>query len=185
MNQPIFGNLQTERLNLRPVQYTDQSMVFQGLSDPELTRFLLIHFPTLEATSLQMEHYRTQTISGVAFYWVMEDRVEKTAMGVISLHNISVVHERAEIGFWILPDYQRNGYVREAATALIRSAFVDQGFLRVEASVETGNLASRALLLTLGFRPEGVLRSYEWNRGNRIDLEWFGMIKSDWQNGPA
>ena len=106
--------------------------------------------------------------------------MEQTGLGVIGFHNISVAHERAEIGFWILPNYQRKGYVQEAAESLIRNSFIEQGFLRIEASVETDNAASRALLLSLGFRSEGVLRSYEWNRGNRIDLEWLGLLRNEW-----
>ncbi|MEY4892099.1 MAG: hypothetical protein RIQ34_711 [Bacteroidota bacterium] len=180
MNKPNFRSIQTERLNLRPVQDSDQSLVFQGLSDRDLTRFMLIHYSTLEATSEQMEYYRKQISSGSGFYWVMEDRMEQTGLGVIGFNNLSIIHERAEIGFWILSNHQRKGYVQEAAEALIRNAFIEQGFLRIEASVETGNAASRALLLSLGFRSEGVLRSYEWNRGNRIDLEWLGLVKADW-----
>lgn len=180
MNKPNFRAVQTKRLNLRPVTDADQFLVFEGLSNPDLTRFMLVHYPTLEAASEQMDYYRKQQSAGLGFYWVIEDLEEQIGLGVIGFHNISIIHERAEIGFWILPNYQRKGYVQEAAEALIGVAFLEQGFLRIEASVETENAASRALLLGLGFRTEGVFRSYEWNRGNRIDLEWLGLLKADW-----
>ena len=179
MNQPNFRPILTKRLQLRPVRESDQPLVFEGLSNLDLTRYMLVHYPTLEASAEQMAYYQNQELTGVGYYWVMEDLIEQTGMGVIGFHNISIVHERAELGYWILPNHQRKGYVQEAAEALIRTAFEEHGFLRIEASVETGNAASRALLLRLGFRSEGVLRSYEWNRGNRIDLEWFGLVKTD------
>jgi ribosomal-protein-alanine N-acetyltransferase len=181
MMKPAFSTLQTERLLLRPVEASDQELVFTGLSDPEVTKFLLIHYPTWEASNLQMDYYRTQRETGQGFYWVMEDPRTQCGMGVIGFNKISTEHQRTEIGFWILPEFQRKGFVREAAHALIQDAFLNQDFIRIEASAETGNVASCSTLLSLGFRPEGIYRSYEWNRGHRIDLEWFGLLRDEWQ----
>lgn len=185
MINPVFSPLQTARMTLRPVEASDQKLVFSGLSDPELTRFLLIHYPTWESSKEQMDYYRVQKESGQGFYWVMVEKRSGTEMGVIGYNKISTEHQRTELGFWILPAFQRQGFVREAATTLVQEAFLNQGFIRIEASAETGNIASCSLLRSLGFRSEGIFRSYEWNRGHRIDLEWFGLLRSDWDPGDS
>lgn len=180
MCNPNFTPLNTEALFLRPVEQTDQPLVFKGLGDSELTRYMLVHYSSWESSGVQMEYYRQQRLSGQGFYWVMEDKQSKAAMGVIGLNKISAEHQRAELGFWILPEFQRKGFVREAAQAIIQDAFLNQAFIRLEAAAETENVASCKLLQALGFRLEGVMKSYEWNRDKRIDLAWFGLVRSDW-----
>jgi hypothetical protein len=44
---------------LQPVQPTHLAEVHRGLSNPTVTRYLLIHFPTLESTHEQMAFYET------------------------------------------------------------------------------------------------------------------------------
>lgn len=180
MCHPNFVQLQSKRLLLRPVGIQDQALIHKGLGDAELTRYMLIHYPTWESSNLQMDYYRQQQLSGQGFYWVMEEKQLKAAMGVIGLSNISTKHQRAELGFWILPEFQRKGFVRESAHLIIQDAFLNHGFIRIEASAESGNIASCELLSSIGFQLEGVLRSYEWNRDKRIDLKWFGLLKSEW-----
>ncbi len=185
MCNPNFTPLDTDRVLLRPVEERDQPLVFKGLGDTELTRYMPIHYQSWDSSGAQMDYYRQQRISGQGFYWVMEDRQSSEEMGVIGLNKISAEHQRAELGFWILPAFQRKGFVRESALAVIRDAFLNQGFIRIEACAETENTASCNLLQSLGFRAEGVFRSYEWNRGNRIHLEWFGLLHTEWKDGSS
>jgi RimJ/RimL family protein N-acetyltransferase len=43
------------------------------------------------------------------------------------------------------------------------------------------NPAVPALAQRLGFTQEGVLRSRNVERGQRVDLVWFGLLREEWQ----
>lgn len=57
----------------------------------------------------------------------------------------------AELGFEIFPPFQRQGYAREAATALMQWANAEHGVTRFILSIRPDNLASQALAAKLGF----------------------------------
>lgn len=77
--------------------------------------------------------------------WRAEDR---------RLVGVAGAHERGdaiEIGYWIGPAYQRNGYAREAVVALIAS----RSDMPIFAECDPDNVVSWRFLLSLGFRPTG------------------------------
>ena len=57
----------------------------------------------------------------------------------------------AELGFEIFPPFQRRGYAREAATALMQWANSEHGVTHFILSIRPDNLASQALAAKLGF----------------------------------
>jgi RimJ/RimL family protein N-acetyltransferase len=38
-----------------------------------------------------------------------------------------------------------------------------------------------ALARRLGFRQEGILRRRNVERGRRVDIVWFGLLREEWQ----
>jgi len=77
-------------------------------------------------------------------------REECVAVGFIGFHAAPDERGMVEIGYEVLPSFQRRGYGREAATALIAWA-ARQGARTVRACVSPENVASLALLGQLGF----------------------------------
>jgi ribosomal-protein-alanine N-acetyltransferase len=58
------------------------------------------------------------------------------------------------LGYTVSPALARRGYAREAAEGVARWAAIN-GFIRLAASVDPGNVASVSLLVKLGFVPAG------------------------------
>lgn len=77
-----------------------------------------------------------------------------------------------EIGYSILPVYQRNGYATEAALGLVRNAF-QQGAKIVAAHTVAGDPASGGVLLNAGFRLVGS--------GMEQGTSRYEITKSEWQ----
>ena len=65
---------------------------------------------------------------------------------------------RPELGYWIAPEHQGEGYGTEAAGLLVDFGFRQRGFHRIEARVFEFNDASQSLLESLGFTLEGTHR---------------------------
>lgn len=79
-----------------------------------------------------------------------------------------------EIGYAILPDFQRNGYATEAVTALISRAFADPAVERITATTyETlqpsiGVLQKTGFLLVGGPDAKGIMR-FERSRARALE----------------
>ena len=77
-------------------------------------------------------------------------REDRVAVGFIGFHADPDERGMVEIGYEVLPSFQRRGYAREAASALIAWAG-QRGARTVRACVSPENVASLALLGQQGF----------------------------------
>ena len=93
--------------------------------------------------------------------------------------------KHAVIGYELHPQFWRQGYARESVRAIVEAAFA--GLLacgplhRIQADVVPGNAASEQLLLTLGFKEEGLRREAGFWKGGFHDLKCFGLLQPDYQ----
>jgi RimJ/RimL family protein N-acetyltransferase len=87
-----------------------------------------------------------------------------------------------EIGnTWLNPHAWGTGANTEAKLLLLRHAFEDEGFLRVEFKTDAANDRSRAALAALPAEFEGVFRKHMLVRGGeRRDSAWYAVIDDDW-----
>lgn len=97
-------------------------------------------------------------------------------------------HDRVvEIGHtWLNPQAWGTGANTEAKYLLLRHAFEDEGFQRVEFKTDAANERSRPALLGIGARFEGVFRKHMVVRGGeRRDSAWYAVIDDDWPETKA
>ena len=87
-----------------------------------------------------------------------------------------------EIGnTWLKPDAWGTGANTEAKYLLLRHAFEDEGYLRVEFKTDATNDRARAALAALPAEFEGVFRKHMLVRGGeRRDSAWYAVIDDDW-----
>lgn len=82
-------------------------------------------------------------------------------MGAITLDNIRRgPAQMANLGYWIGPEFARQGFMSEAVNGLVQYAFDTLDLSRIEAACLPKNEASRGLLERCGFKYEGVAQSY-------------------------
>lgn len=85
-----------------------------------------------------------------------------------------------ELGYILGREYWRQGYVAEAAGAVLDYAFRELAARRVMADTDPDNVASIRLLEKLGFQKEGRLRG-EWETHIGIrDSLIFGLLREEW-----
>ncbi|MBV1858477.1 MAG: GNAT family N-acetyltransferase [Nannocystaceae bacterium] len=100
--------------------------------------------------------------------FMIVDRSEGTFLGVLNLNEIvRGSFWSAYVGYWIGKAHQRRGLMTEALALGLRHAFEGMGLHRIEANLQPGNRASRALVCKLGFVQEGYSERYL-----RVDGEW-------------
>jgi ribosomal-protein-alanine N-acetyltransferase len=172
----LFPELTTPRLHLSPVLPEDQAFLFEGLGDPVAMPYNGVYYKTLEDTAEQLKWYQKNWNEGTGVAWKITSLKTTEPMGVISIYHLKPEHRKAELGYWLLPRFWRQGVASEALAAIIPYVKNERGLHRLEAFVEDGNTASERLLKRAGFVPEGTMRECELKFGRFISLHIYALL---------
>jgi [ribosomal protein S5]-alanine N-acetyltransferase len=175
----MVPQLHTQRYLLQQIRPEDQSFIYQGLSDPQVIPYYGVHFTSFEATASQMEFYERLWRERTGCWWKIVDKETGMRVGACGMNAYQPQHEKAEIGYWLLPDFWKKGIMPEVLPVMIRYVFNNWKLHRLEAVVEQGNDPSCRLCEKLGFQLEGVLRESEVKGGRRINLLMYSLLASD------
>lgn len=158
--------IDTERMVLRPPTHAD----FRGWSDlrRQSAEFLQPWEPSWSSDHLTRKgfvnrvYWANRSISqGTAVPFFLISRDANRVLGAITLDNIRRGPSQAgTIGYWIGAEFARQGYMREALTAVVHYAFDTLDLSRLESACLPENTASKALLEKCGYKYEGVAQSY-------------------------
>ena len=179
----MFPELATERFLLRQILPEDQQFIFEGLSHRDVIPFYGIRFDSFEATKKQMEWYEKSYNDGTGGPWKIVDRTTGEKIGVVAYYYHKPEHKKAEVGFWLFPQYWNKGIATEVLRAVIEYCLQQKDIHRLEAFVEEGNVASSKVLEKVGFFCEGTMRECEIKNGKFISLHVFSLI-ADSTNSP-
>lgn len=173
-----FPTIKTGRLLLRQIRENDLEYVTKGLSHPEVIKYYGVSYKNREEAKEQMAWFKKLEETGTGIWWAICSEDNNIFYGAAGLNNLQKEHRKAEIGFWLLPEFRGNGIVRESATEVLKYAFQKLDLHRIEAYVETKNTASARTLEKLDFRHEGRMTNCEINNGEFISLDVYAKLKS-------
>jgi ribosomal-protein-alanine N-acetyltransferase len=177
--------IETERMTLRPPVHSDfrawsalraRSLDYLTPWEPSWAEDHL----TRKAFTNRVYWAQRSVSGGTALPLFLVRRQDEELLGAITLDNIRRGPAQAgTLGYWTGEPFARQGYMREAITALVHHAFTRLDLSRIEAACLPENTASRGLLETSGFKYEGVAQSYL-----QIDGRWrthvlYAALRSD------
>lgn len=114
------------------------------------------------------------------FYAIL-DRASGRVVGHIAYMHIVPADHTVEIGNVLFsPSLARTTGATEAVVLMLRHAFDDLGYDRVEWKCNTLNAPSLKAALRLGFVYEGVFRRHMIQKGRSRDTAWLAMVVDDW-----
>jgi ribosomal-protein-alanine N-acetyltransferase len=103
---------------------------------------------------------------------------------IIGLCSISDVRrgaiQQAVVGYALDKDYQGKGLMTEAASAAVKFAFDDLDLHRLEGSYMPENAKSGAILQTLGFQKEALIKDYLFLNGRWQDHIVTFLVNETW-----
>jgi RimJ/RimL family protein N-acetyltransferase len=103
------------------------------------------------------------------------------AIGIVGYLAIAPPMRRLEVGHVILGgQLTRSRQATEAFYLLLRHAFDELGYTRVEWKANNLNEPSKRAAERLGFLFEGVFRKHMIIKGRFRDTAWFGMTEDEW-----
>lgn len=109
------------------------------------------------------------------------DQASHKRIGMVSFASNLPAMRRIELAhIWYAPAYQGTAINTEAAYLMMRHAFDELGYRRVEWKCDALNAKSRQAALRLGFTFEGIFRKHMIVKGRNRDTAWFAMTDDEW-----
>jgi RimJ/RimL family protein N-acetyltransferase len=150
-------------------------------ADPELGRLLgMEEDPEAGAIRERAEHLPGLAADAKLVELAVTEEGEDAFLGSMMLHSFNANHRRCEVGFWLVPAARGRGIGSRAVALAVSWALTELDLLRVEMTTTPDNQAVFALARRLGFTQEGVLRKRNVERGVRVDVVWFGVLREEW-----
>ncbi len=172
-----FPILKTNRLLLRQFNNDDLENVYKGLSHPDIIQYYGISFSTLEETKVQMTFFENLEKTKTGIWWAICSTDNSIFYGAGGLNNMNKEHKKAEIGFWLMPNFWQMGIMREAMPIICNYGFNELNLHRIEGFVETENKNCKNAMAKLDFMHEGTMVDCERKNGKFISLDIYAKIK--------
>ncbi len=150
--------------------------------DQELWRWIPIPVRTQEEMAAYIDTALKEQERGTSLPFAIVEKATDRAIGSTRYGNIDRTHLRVEIGWtWVAREWQGTAINTEAKYLLLRHAFESLGCMRVELKTDSLNERSRAAILRIGAREEGIFRSHMITASGRIrHTVYFSIIDSEW-----
>jgi RimJ/RimL family protein N-acetyltransferase len=173
----------TARLRLERLSASDAPTLFAYRGDDAVARYQGWKPADLAAAEAFIAGQSTR-VFGTPDSWcqlAIRDKASGELIGDLGVHFPAGTDYPIEFGVSMRPERQGQGYAREAMRAALTLAFGEWGYRRAVGSVDPRNVASIALLRSLGFRQEAHhVESYLF-RGEWVDDIVFAMLAREWR----
>jgi RimJ/RimL family protein N-acetyltransferase len=173
--------LETDRLVLRGREPADVEGIFRYSSDVDVTQYMAWdRARDLEDVwdfldGLTAHNYEQEELD----YGLALRSAPETLIGGVGVYWHPRKHRVMELGYVLAKEHWGQGYVPEAARALIRYAFRTTKVERIYAPIFAENTKSRSAAEKMGLRLEGVLRSAVEFRGRRWDEAVYSILRGE------
>lgn len=165
--------LKTEKILLRDIEGSDIDTVFRGLSNPDVIKHYGVSFDSLEETKEQMKWF-----ADTKQKWFAICSVDNNVFyGAGGLNDISKKHKKAEIGFWLLPEYWGKGIMKKVVPVICDYGFDKLELHRIEGFVDSENKNCKRAMSALDFELEGTMRDCEIKNNKFVSIEVYSTIR--------
>ena len=150
--------------------------------DEDLWRWIPFPVRTKEEMASYVKTALEERARGVSLPFATVERATGRVIGSTRFGNIDRQNHRVEIGWtWVARPWQRTAVNTEAKYLMMRHAFETLGCMRVELKTDSLNERSRAAILRIGAKQEGIFRNHMVTASGRIrHTVYFSVIDAEW-----
>lgn len=172
----------TERLIIREYRRSDLDDYIAVTSQPEIyeTTYGIPKNYTKKYGKRYFRLIRENIRNMRAFEFGMFLRENGRYLGNVGLINISILHNHADISYYIDKNFKNMGFTTEAAREMLNFAFLNMGFEKISGICMCTNPASRRVMEKIGMIHEGTLRNELLKDGVYYDLDRLSILKNEY-----
>lgn len=167
---------------LEPLSTSHKTALIEAASDGELWKSRVTTVPGGSSMSAYIGAALEGMAQGRELPFVIITKPSGKVIGSTRFYNILPEDRSAEIGYtWLAARAQRTAANTEAKLLLLTHAFEIMKCIRVTLITDVLNHQSRAAILRLGAKQEGVMRSHMIMPDGRVrDSVLFSIIEDEW-----
>lgn len=174
------ASIEGASIRLRPWRTDDAPRIVEACND-ERTSYWLGKMPspyTLADAEAYLQDRIEVLATGSAVGWAVADVATDEALGSVALFDLEVGRQ-AELGYWTHPSARGRGVMTAAARLALAHGFGPLGLRRVAVFAATGNVASRHVIESCGFRLVGIERQAVQVRTGLVDHAAYDVLAED------
>lgn len=172
--------IETERIVLRPPLEVDDEKLFELMAEPRITKFLTWEpHQNLDTTKAVTNGLRNSIDTDAGYHWCII--LDGVVIGLISLIDVkrtirTWTLNRAELSYWISPDYQGKGFATESAKSILKFGFEKLNFNKIIVAHAEENTASKSICKKLGFTQYALEHDAFEKNGKWHNLIWYELL---------
>lgn len=170
LNFNPFPELKSNRLILKQLSEKHALLIFTYQSNKE--NFPYVEMPIYNDVSQALQYIRKMNAGILENKWIIwaiclaeNERI----IGTISLWNLNLEKDLAELGYGIFPEYRHNGYMHEALELAVRYGFDMMELKAIEAYTNHSNIPSKNVLKKMNFQFVKTIKD-EYSNGALMDV---------------
>jgi len=177
-----FPVMELGDVRLRDLMLSDKEGYFKMMSDPEASQYLSDEdIPkSIEETEDEIKYWGGLYYKKQSIFWTIADSKTDEFIGTIGFNNWNFHNQRAEVSSDLMKEHWRKGIMTRVLRNVAIFGFKEMNLARIEARTMLDNKPSTGLLEKVGFKLEGVQRSYRVIRGQPADITLYGLVKEDY-----
>lgn len=178
--------LETARLFLRAYRPDDDAQYFRMVREnwDHLHEFMpekVLALQTVEDTRDFLRWLNDEWQQHNLFLFSLWEKTTGRYLGETYLANPDWHVPSIELGYFLVQTATGQGYVTEAAHAVLGWAFDRLHIIRVDLQCRADNTPSQRVAERLGFRQEGCQRlRHRKKDGSLVDRLWYGLLREEW-----
>ena len=178
----IESSLTGPRIVLRPLAATDAGALVAAAADGELWSLSFTVVPSAATIDTYIGAALDGHAAGSVMPFVIVLRETGQVIGCTRFWKIDRINRKLEIGHsWLAASWQKTFVNSEAKYLLLRKAFDEMCCVRVQFTTDETNAASRAAILRLGAKEEGVIRHERiMPDGRKRNSVRYSIIDDEW-----
>ena len=177
--------IESERLILRPFQYTDdEDMLTYWISDPDIqSLYSEPVYNTKQEVKELLDKYISSYEKPDYYRWAIVEKNSTICIGQIAVFLVDNKNHFCEIEYALGRKFHRKGYATEAVKAVLEYCFNKVNFHKVQVCHKEGNIASQGVIRKCNFTYEGTLRDFFYMEGKYVNRLYYSMLKSEYLQG--
>lgn len=179
----MFPVFQTERFMIRQYQHSDAEAVWRVVSNQKIydTTYAIPHPYPRTRVDWWFKFLKSNAKNKTGYEFGAFSKLDGSYIGNIGLINISMDNRRAEVCYFINPDYWNDGCATECLQAMLRFGFDLLGLKRISGRCMSINHASRRVMEKCGLLYEGTARCEILKDGVFYDIDHMSILDTEYR----
>lgn len=183
----IPGNLvlENDHVRLRPIELSDMEFLLEySVNEPELWFYSLAQGSGKENMIKYISDAVLASAANKEYAFIVFDKTKNKYAGSTRFYDIQLPYKTIQLGYtWYGKEFQGTGLNKNCKYLMLEYAFEQLGLERVEFRADNRNERSKAAMLSIGCKVDGILRSnLPDNSGGRRDSIILSILREEWFN---